>query len=185
MAERLVWHGPEHSQPGKSVEAAPHKHNAHKEPGPHKHEHKQTLEDIQATIAQEATSGYETALESDSLSDQETDHPLWVDKHLEQKALRDVLRQTRRHLSLPERSFSKLIHKNSVDKLSSGLGKTVARPSGLLGAGLAALAGSLVLFIISSRFGYEYRFSAFVWLLGIGFFVGLVIELLGLLARKK
>ncbi len=67
--------------------------------------------------------------------------------------VRTIMHHARSQMSKPEQSFSRFIHTPVVEKTSEVLGKTVARPSGIAGAAIAACDGSLrrhahVIFII-------------------------------------
>lgn len=149
-----------------------------------RHEHQEALEDIKLKIETEAISGQEIDV-GEKTSESKPEQNLLVDKDLKAKALRDVLRKVRHHLSKPEKQLSKIIHQPAIEKASELGGKTVARPSGLLFGGISAFLGSLAFLYITKHFGYEYRFSAFILLFVGGFLLGLAIELMIRLTRSK
>lgn len=130
------------------------------------------VEAAQQRIEQLALSSQETSLETEQQPETVT-----ITGELRQKALEKTLHRIQRHLSKPERRFSRFIHKPAIDKLSEAGSKTVARPSGLLGGGLTAFAGSLALLVFVKRYGYEYNPTTFLLFLIGGFFLGLLIEL--------
>lgn len=80
------------------------------------------------------------------------------------------------NMSKPERTFSKLIHKSAVEKTSEVLGKTVARPSGIAGATIAAFIGLLSVYSIAKFAGFQLSGSEMPLLIVIGFVTGLFIE---------
>ena len=137
-------------------------------------EHRLALENIKLKIEEEARPASEVTVEGEGPEKS----PFLISKDLKAKALKDLLRQTRRHLHPASRQFSKIIHTSAVEKVSDVAGGTVARPSGLLGAGLFALLGGLGLLFVTNHYGYEYRFSAFLFLLAMGFILGLITELI-------
>jgi hypothetical protein len=94
------------------------------------------------------------------------------------------LQRIQSRLSKPEKALSKLIHRPIVDKVSAATGKTLVRPSGVLGGGLLALAGSSYLLISSNHFGFHYNYFVFFILFAIGFVLGTLAELIIKLARK-
>lgn len=103
---------------------------------------------------------------------------------LKQQSYQQTLSRIRQRLSVPEKAFSKLAHNKAVDTLSSGLAKTAARPSGILGGGIAALAGSSIVLYMAKKYGFEYNFSLFFFLLVGGFILGISIELIAKLVAK-
>lgn len=88
-----------------------------------------------------------------------------------------TLRHVQRRLSASERTMSKVMHNKAVEKVSDGIGKTVARPSGILGGGIVSLLGSCILLYMSKQYGFEYNFFVFFALMGGGFLLGVVLEL--------
>jgi hypothetical protein len=80
------------------------------------------------------------------------------------------------HLNPVERSFSKVIHSPIIEPVSEMSAKTIARPSGILGGGIAALVGSGVVLYMAKHYGFEYNFTTFLVLLVSGFAAGLLIE---------
>jgi len=109
-----------------------------------------------------------------------------VGRDLKQLTFNRTLVRVRKHLTAPDKALSKFIHSPFVDRLSEATGKTVARPSGFLGGGLVALAGTSVLLYLTKKYGYEFNYLAFLLLFVSGFVAGLLIELLiKLLLRKK
>lgn len=87
-----------------------------------------------------------------------------------------VMHHVRQHMSKPERNFSKFIHRPAVEKTSEVLGKTVARPSGIAGASVAAFIGLLSVYSIAKFAGFQLSGSEMPLLLLAGFASGLFIE---------
>jgi hypothetical protein len=94
------------------------------------------------------------------------------------QAYKMTLGRIRQRLSAPERVMSKAMHNKVVDTASEVLGKTAARPSGILGGGIVALIGSSILLYMAKKYGFEYNFFIFFVLLATGFAIGLFAELL-------
>jgi hypothetical protein len=101
----------------------------------------------------------------------------WAQKELKNDAYNRTLKKVRGRLNPLERTFSKVVHQPFIDAVSNFSGKTVARPSGILGGGFFALAGSGLLLYISRHYGFEYNFSVFLILFAGGFIAGLSAEL--------
>lgn len=88
-----------------------------------------------------------------------------------------TLKRVQERLSKPEQAMSKVMHNKTVEKVSDELGKTAARPSGILGGGIMSLVGSFVLLYMTKKYGFEYNFFIFFVLLAAGFALGVVLEL--------
>lgn len=142
-----------------------------------KHEAKDSIEHIRSSIDKEAdeAAAVKNKQETESKND---DAPFIVDRNLKSKAYKKELHRIQSRLPKSQRSFSKVIHSRTVEAVSEVGGKTVARPSGLLGGGLVAFGGTLALVIISRHYGFTYNFFVFLALLVGGFFVGLIVEMI-------
>ena len=75
-----------------------------------------------------------------------------------------------------QRTFSKVINNDTVDKVSNITSKTVARPSGLLGGGVIAFLALLIVTLYASRYGWEVSGSEFIVFVILGWAAGLLIE---------
>jgi len=93
-----------------------------------------------------------------------------------QRAYNHTLKHVQRRLSGPSRGFSKIIHNPAVDSVSEALGKTVARPSGVLGAGLLAAAGLAVMTYFARRNGFALSGFELILFLAGGWLAGLAVE---------
>lgn len=93
-------------------------------------------------------------------------------------AYKKELNRARKHMKAPQKTFSKVIHNQIVESISEFGSKTAARPSGLLGGGIFASIGTLILYIMSRYYGFEYNFFAFILLLISGFLIGICVELI-------
>lgn len=96
---------------------------------------------------------------------------------LKAETYRRTMRHVRHDLRPVDRTFSKIIHNPKVEAISAVAGKTVARPSGILGGGIAALVGSTFLLIIARYYGFTYNYTVFLLLLLGGFVAGILVEL--------
>ena len=87
-----------------------------------------------------------------------------------------IMHHVRQNMSKPERAFSGFIHKPVIEKTSEVLGKTVARPSGIAGATIAAFIGLLSIYSIAKFAGFSLSGSEMPLLLAAGFAIGLFAE---------
>lgn len=137
-----------------------------------------SLDTIRASIDKQATKSKSDQYKNISDDADQSPSSVRIDRNLKQKAYKKEIHRIQTHLPKSQRSFSKFIHSPAIESASEAGGKTVARPSGLLGGGLVALVGSSTLLIISRHYGFSYNFFVFLVLLVGGFFVGLLIEML-------
>lgn len=143
-----------------------------------KHESEDSLESIRSSIEKESAKAEIEKPGREASEEESKVRPTIIDRTLKGKAYQKELHRVRSHLSKPQKSLSKFIHAPVVEKVSEVSGKTVARPSGLLGGGLVAFLGTLALVIMTRYYGYEYNFFVFIALLIGGFFLGLLLELI-------
>lgn len=133
-------------------------------------------EDIVET-AQESGVASE-ALRSANEQTSPANHPMQINRELRGITLKRELNNIQRKLPAPARALSKVIHQPAVRAVSEAAGKTVSRPSGLLGGGLVAFLGTSGYLYLAKHMGFEYSPFVFVALFAGGFIIGLMIELM-------
>jgi hypothetical protein len=142
----------------------------------------QEVHELQSIVEQKAVSGQEITIGE---REAQSNYVPGLHGDLKQTAYKQTLNRARSQLSTPERNFSKLIHQPVVDKTSEVAAKTVFRPSGILGGALAALIGTSILTYFSRHYGFRYNYLFFGLLFIGGFTVGLVIEVMLRLLKKR
>ena len=183
MSEKLTGH--EHYKPKHTPESAGPEHVKHHHETKHsKHEHQDNLDDIQRSIELHAKKSHETVHHRSPEASQGPSDT-FVNKELKIMAFERTMHRLRRNLSPINRTASKVIHNQTVDKASELGAKTIARPSAILGAGVLSALGGLVYFWICKHFGYEYNATVLLLLFSIGFGLGLLIELIKKLAQPR
>lgn len=90
---------------------------------------------------------------------------------------RATMKRVESKLPKYQRTFSKIINNDTVDAVSAVTAKTVARPSGILGGSLAAFLGLALVTFYANRLGFDVSPAFFIVLLFIGWFAGLLTEL--------
>lgn len=148
------------------------------------------LEQIRATAEQSAESaaGEKNPIEQLEKAEKATEpvmSPKAINRELQAVELNRELNHLRRKESPPERVLSRVIHQPVVRVVSEVTGKTVSRPSGLLGGGLVALLGSTGYLYYARHMGFQYNYLVFTALFAGGFVLGLVLELLVWLATTS
>ncbi len=103
--------------------------------------------------------------------------PTVIDRQLKQITKNRLLMNIQRKLPAPQRAFSKVIHQPVVRAISETAGKTVSRPSGLLGGGIVAFIGTTAYFYMAQHIGFTYNYLIVILLMVGGFALGLILEL--------
>jgi len=132
-------------------------------------------QELSKIVEQQARSGKETPIQTAEKPKTQT---YGTYSALKQHSYVRSLQLVRNKLSGPERALSKIAHNKTIDPVSEVMGKTIARPSGILGGGIAALAGSLFLLYMAKHYGFQYNFFVFFILFTVGFMIGSLVELL-------
>jgi hypothetical protein len=180
MSERLKIeheaqeHG-EHQQNPYGERVIHHETQAH---GTEHGRHHREIEQLIKKIEEEAAPIDEVRLEQMERGRTEQ-HPQYNGSHIKSHGnSRQTVKNMQQQLSKPERQFSKLIHNPAVETFSEAAGTTIARPSGLLTAGIFSLLASLGVLFVCRFYGYEYNYGIGLLFMGIGFFFGLLVEAL-------
>lgn len=169
MSEQL-HHSPEKFTP----KAESHEHHKKIEYSEGRHEHAEEIDTIRSKIEAKATAAKEVQPQTHENTKQD-DHT-YIHRALKLDAYQAMIKRTRAHMNGREKVLSKVIHQPAVETVSVYAGKTVARPSGILGGALTSLIGSTVVLYIAKHYGFTYNFSLFFILFVAGFCVGLLIE---------
>lgn len=104
---------------------------------------------------------------------------------LKRATYKKTMKKVQSQLPPAERVLSKVIHQKTVETISNFSGKTIARPSGILGGGLIALIGSLFVLYFAKHYGFEYNYTLFILLYALGFGIGLLLEVGVKLTNRK
>jgi len=70
-----------------------------------------------------------------------------------------TMRQIQSEMNRSSRAFSKVIHNQTVEKLSDAIGSSAARPNAVLAGSMAATFLTLAVFLVAKQYGY--RLSGF------------------------
>lgn len=146
------------------------------------HKQQEALTQAERSVEHHAKSKHATQVEKDTGKHEQ---PLFVNAELKRIALDRTLARVRRHLSKPNKTFSRIIHQPAVQAVSEVGAKTVARPSGLLAGSFCALLGSSFVLYQAKHYGFKYNYSIFfVFFVG-GFAVGLGIDMFLWIFRRR
>ncbi len=98
---------------------------------------------------------------------------LGPNKAEEEVSFKATMKEVRGQMSAPSRAFSKVIHNKTVEKVSEGVGNTIARPNAILSGAVFAFALTLGVYLVAKNLGYPLSgfetIAAFLlgWALGI------------------
>lgn len=180
MSEKL--HGHEHHE--KHDHTHEH-HEAAKTEVNHANLEKQRQDQLEAsreTIQEHAERGHLLAAEKE---DDDSHTKFATHQLLKKDSYKQLLKQTQQRLPAISRQFSKVIHQKQVETISTFSAQTVARPSALLGGGIGALAGSVLLLYLSKHYGFTYNYAFFFVTFACGFAAGLLLELLVRVVKRN
>lgn len=133
------------------------------------------VEHLKDTVEKHAKSAHEVKAKAPDNSGEKREFSAYT--ALKGETYSRTLNRIQQKLSRPERTMSKIMHNKAVEKVSDGMAKTAARPSGILGGGIFSLIGSVILLYMTKKYGFEYNFFMFFVFLGVGFMLGVVVEL--------
>jgi hypothetical protein len=102
----------------------------------------------------------------------------YVNREIKNMAYQRLLTRARKQLNPPQKLLSEIMHRQLVEDLSEATGKTVARPSGILGGGIVAFVGTALYYYLTKNYGYTYNYFIFVMLLICGFILGWSLEII-------
>ncbi|HTE22706.1 MAG TPA: hypothetical protein VK674_06750 [Candidatus Limnocylindria bacterium] len=146
-------------------------------------EHDHSLDKLQESIHKTALSAKEITVGEHQ---QDAKQPvLGMQKTLKADAYKHTMQKVRSHLGPLDKLTSKVIHHRLVEPVSELSSKTIARPSGILGAGIIGFLGSGAVLYMAKRYGFRYNLTLFFLLIGSGFVIGLLAEVMGRVFRRK
>lgn len=179
MSEKLTPKGPESISDAESKEvrkqlekmAEKLRNEAEKESK--SHERKRDAIEARKSAENEAISGKEKAPSASEKKRQREP----VHKHVKKQTYKATMRRVESKLPAYQRTFSRVINNDTVDKVSNVAGRTVARPSAILGGGVIAFLGLGIVTLVANSQGFPVNSGAvFISLLLIGWAVGLIVE---------
>lgn len=149
-------------------------------------EQAEKLKSLRQEVSREARGAEELQNTEASREHTSAHHHGPVKKQL-QALMRDrTLNRVRKQLPAPQRAFSKLVHSKPIEAVSEASEKTIARPYGLFGGGLAALIGSGLAYYLARNYGFEYNMFLFFSLFVGGYVLATIVEMtVKTIARKR
>lgn len=187
MSEQL--HTPSHQElPSPEIHASherrEHLHRLETEGRTQERELRTTSERARDTIEQEAISGAEFGRTEHHKQPAAHQHST-VSRELRAMTFKRALVRLQKRQIPTDRILSKFMHLGAVDAASETIGKTIARPSGIIGGGLLSLIGTTVLLLTARHYGFTYNYFVFFCLFAIGLLLGQIAEIAWKLFRRR
>lgn len=134
--------------------------------------HEKEATEARSKVEKLAISGKEQAPSgAENKQDSQTVH-----RSIKKQNYKTTMRRIESRLPSYQRQFSRVINNPSVDKVSAVAAKTVARPSGIIGAGSIAFFALLIISYYANRYGWQLSGSEFTIFVAIGWALGLLTE---------
>jgi hypothetical protein len=135
------------------------------------------LDEVRREALEKATSNERDR----SAAHEELKRPLSTPEHSNQRPISKresfsaTMQDIRSHMSVSEKTFSKVIHNKTIEKVSDIGASTVARPNAILSGAILAFTLTLAVYLIAKNQGYVLSgfetIGAFIlgWIIGLGY----------------
>lgn len=187
MSER--YPGNHETHESKETVRTPESHESHlpthETSKPTRHEKLENIHEIRSEIKENAQTTSEILEKRLPKPESAPPEQSFANRELKEMAYQRLLNRARRKLSPYERTMSRIIHQPVINAVSETVGRSVARPSGILGGGIVAFGGTLIYYLVAKHYGYNYNFLVFLFLISLGFIAGWTLEILWHLLRRK
>ena len=107
------------------------------------------------------------------------------DKEQLNESYNTTLEQVQRELPRNDRTLSKIIHNNFIEKISEIIGNTIARPNTILFGSLIAFTLTLITYITAKTFGYTLSGFETIASFIIGWVIGFIYDYLKIMITGK
>lgn len=97
----------------------------------------------------------------------------------------NTMEEVRSQMSGPSRTFSKVIHNKTVEKVSDTVGGTVARPNAILSGSIFAFVFTLIVYLIARYNGYPLSGTETIASFILGWVLGLIFDYFRVLISGK
>lgn len=96
-----------------------------------------------------------------------------------------TMQEVRSEMSAPSRTFSKVIHNKTIEKVSDAAGKSVARPNAILSGAVFAFILTLGVYLLAKNFGYPLSGFETIGAFLLGWTLGLVFDFLKIMITGR
>lgn len=101
-----------------------------------------------------------------------------ISKKVRDASYTTTMNEIRTQMTGPSRTFSKVIHNQTIEKVSEAAGNTIARPNSILTGSIFAFSFTLILYLVAKNFGYPLSGFESIGSFILGWIVGLLYDFL-------
>jgi hypothetical protein len=157
----------------------------HEEAGEHSRENlddarRQALEKAQSVEKQEQAPKQERQL---AAAERRGGQPI---RRAEREAsFNATMQEVRTHMTPASRTFSKVIHNKTVEKVSDAASSTIARPNAILSGAILAFALTLGVYLVAKNMGYPLSGFETIGAFALGWMLGIVFDFLKVMVTGR
>lgn len=100
-------------------------------------------------------------------------------------AFKSTMKRVQSEMSPAEKTFSKVIHNKTVERVSDTVGSTVARPNAILAGSFSAFLLVSVVYVIARSMGYRLSGFETIFTFALGWSLGLIFDYARLMFRGR
>lgn len=108
-----------------------------------------------------------------------------ISKIEREASFKATMKEVRGQMSGPSRTFSKLIHNKTVERVSEVTGNTIARPDAILSGAIFAFLMTLGVYLIAKNLGYPLSGFETIGAFALGWVVGLIFDFLKVMVTGR
>ena len=98
---------------------------------------------------------------------------------------RAIMNETRQQMSAPSRTFSKVIHNKTVERVSEVAGNTVARPDAILSGAVLAFVMTLGVYLVAKNLGYPLSGFETIGAFAVGWVLGIIFDFIKVMVTGR
>lgn len=163
---------------GKDVLKDRHDHTKHPQP-----EVQYSKEKIYQAIEQHSVQHDKIPSSKDTAHHERPHH--YITQEVKRSVYTHTIKNVQKQLSIPEQTFSKIVHNSTVETLSEVGANTIARPSAIIGGGLLMVCAGLALLAMARYYGFTIPLSSLLFFYAVGFALLFVIDMISKPMRKR
>lgn len=108
-----------------------------------------------------------------------------ISKRQLETSFKSQMNYVQSELSTSEKTFSKVIHNKTVEKVSDIIGSTIGRPNAMLSGSIAAFLGVVVVYFVAKHYGFQLSGFETIGAFCIGWLLGILYDYFTVMIRGK
>ncbi len=159
----------------------------------HSREHKEAFnDDLEASIEQahaeataEALFTKEYSKEPQNSASERDKKVSVISKQERERTYKHTLKDIQSRFKGPERTFSKVIHNKTIERVSDLTASTIARPNSILFGSIFAFLGVLSVYLFARHIGFALTGFETIAAFIIGWLIGVIVDLLRIIVGRR